>query len=36
FWTVSIEGKLHSVRVASRGLITDAELKLIGDEFALN
>jgi uncharacterized protein Usg len=36
FWETSIEGRLHSVRVASRGLISDAELKLVGDEFALN
>jgi len=36
FWETSIEGKLHSVRVASRGLISDAELKLIGDEFVVH
>ncbi|MEI9889002.1 MAG: usg protein [Rhizomicrobium sp.] len=36
FWQNSLDGKLHSVRVASRGLIADAELKLIGDEFALH
>jgi len=36
FWETSIEGKLFQVRVASRGLIADAELKLIGDEFSLH
>ena len=35
FWGTSIEGKLHSVRVATRGLISDAELNLAG-EFSLN
>ena len=36
FWTREIEGKLHSVRVASRGLISDAELKYAGGEFSLH
>jgi uncharacterized protein Usg len=36
FWQTSLDGQLHSVRVASRGLISDAELKLRGGEFALN
>ena len=36
FWETSIEGRLHSVRVASRGIISDAELKLVGSEFSLN
>ncbi len=36
FWQNSLDGKLHSVRVAARGLISDAELKLVGDEFALH
>lgn len=36
FWQSSLDGKLHSVRVAARGLISDAELKLVGDEFALH
>jgi uncharacterized protein Usg len=36
FWESSIEGKLFQVRVASRGLISDAELKLCGGEFALH
>jgi uncharacterized protein Usg len=36
FWETSIEGKLYQVRVASRGLISDAELKLIGGEFSLH
>jgi uncharacterized protein Usg len=36
FWETSLDGKLHSVRVASRGIITDAELKLVGGEFSLH
>jgi uncharacterized protein Usg len=36
FWTTSIEGRLHSVRVAARGVISDAELKMAGGEFTLN
>jgi len=35
FWEASIEGKLHSVRVASRGIIAPAELKAAG-EFTLH
>ncbi len=36
FWEENIEGKLHSVRVATRGLIAPAELKLAGAEFRLH
>jgi uncharacterized protein Usg len=36
FWEKSIEGRLHSVRVAARGLISPAELKLAGGEFRLH
>ena len=36
FWETSIEGKLFQVRVASRGVIADADLKLHGAEFALH
>ena len=36
FWETSIEGRLHSVRVAARGIISDAELRLAGGEFTLN
>ena len=36
FWETRIDGRLHSVRVAARGLISDAELKLAGGEFTLN
>jgi uncharacterized protein Usg len=36
FWEVSLDGRVHSVRVAARGLISDAELKLMGGEFCLN
>lgn len=36
FWETSIEGRLHSVRVAARGIISDAELKMAKGEFVLN
>jgi uncharacterized protein Usg len=36
FWEHEIDGKLHSVRVAARGLISDAELKLVGSEYGLH
>lgn len=36
FWETSIEGRLHSVRVAARGIISDAEMKMAGGEFTLN
>jgi uncharacterized protein Usg len=36
FWEDNIEGRLHSVRVAARGLISAAELKHCGGEFMLN
>jgi uncharacterized protein Usg len=36
FWEANLDGKLYSVRVASRELIAGSELKLIGREFALH
>jgi uncharacterized protein Usg len=36
FWQSSIDGRLHSVRVAARGIITDAEMRLVGGEFVMN
>ena len=36
FWTGHIEGRLHSVRVAARGLIAPSELKLADGEFTLH
>ncbi len=36
FWDTSIEGRLHSVRVAARGLISDAELNFTNGEFSLH
>jgi uncharacterized protein Usg len=36
FWETSIEGKLYAVRVAARGLISDAELSKIDGEFTLH
>jgi uncharacterized protein Usg len=36
FWEKNIEGRLHTVRVAARGLIAPTELKHAGGEFTLN
>ncbi|MBV9571686.1 MAG: usg protein [Alphaproteobacteria bacterium] len=36
FWETNIEGRLHTVRVAARGLIAPTELKLAGGEFTLH
>jgi len=36
FWETSIEGRLHSVRVAARGIISDAEVKMTSKEYGLN
>lgn len=36
FWETSLDGKLHSVRIAARGLISPTELKLHGHEFSLH
>jgi uncharacterized protein Usg len=36
FWTRNLEGKLFSVKVAHKKLITPAELRLVGDEFRVH
>ena len=36
FWEHNIEGRLHSVRVAARGVIAPAELKMAGGQFTLH
>jgi uncharacterized protein Usg len=36
FWETNLDGKLYSVRVASRQLIGDTELKLVGRELSLH
>ena len=36
FWSGNLDGKLHSVRVAARGLIAPSELKMAGGEFTLH
>jgi uncharacterized protein Usg len=36
FWEDNIEARLHTVRVAARGLISPTELKMAGGEFTLN
>lgn len=36
FWETNLDGKLYSVRVASRQLIGDADVKLPGTELVLN
>jgi uncharacterized protein Usg len=36
FWSRNLEGKLFRVTVAHRGLITPAEVRLIGGEFQVH
>ena len=36
FWKREIEGPLHSVKVAHRGVISAAEMRIASSEFALN
>jgi uncharacterized protein Usg len=36
FWESNIEGRLHTVRVAARGLIAPTELRHAAGEFTLN
>jgi uncharacterized protein Usg len=36
FWQANLDGKVHSVRVAARGLFSPAELKHTGSEFTLH
>ena len=36
FWECNLDGPIHQVRVASKQLITTAELRLVDGEFRLN
>ena len=36
FWHREIEGRLHSVTVASAALVTPAEIRMAGGEFTLH
>ena len=36
FWSKNLDGKLAHVRVAHKGLVTPAEVRLVGAEFRLN
>jgi uncharacterized protein Usg len=36
FWQANLDGRLHSVRVAARGLISDSEMRLVGGEYVLH
>lgn len=36
FWSANLEGKLFKVRVAHVGLVSPAELTMVGGEFHLN
>jgi uncharacterized protein Usg len=36
FWDGHLDGKLHSVRVAARGLIAPSDLSIMDGEFSLN
>lgn len=35
YWTENIEGRLHSVRIAQRGIVSPAEFRLAGLELQL-
>jgi uncharacterized protein Usg len=36
FWQTNLDGRVHSVRIAARGLISDTEMRLVGGEFVLH
>ena len=36
FWTREIEGRIHSVRVAQRGIVSAIEFRAVGTEFRLH
>ncbi len=36
FWQREIDGRLHSVRVAQKGIVSPAELRMVGGEFRLH
>jgi len=36
YWTNNIEGRLHSVRIAQRGIVAPAELRFAATELSLN
>ncbi len=36
FWEHEIEGRLHSVRIAQKGIVSPAELRMLGGEFHLH
>ncbi len=36
FWSANLDGKLATVRVAHKALITPAELRFVGHEFRLS
>jgi uncharacterized protein Usg len=36
FWTAKLDGELYKVTVAHRGLVTPAELRLVGAEFSVH
>lgn len=36
YWVNNIEGRLHSVRIAQRGIVAPAELRFAGTELVLH
>lgn len=36
FWKKNLEGRVHSVRVAWKGIVSAAEVRLAGSEFTLH
>ncbi len=36
FWARNLDGRLHSVKVASTGIVKPAEFRLVGSEFRVH
>ena len=36
FWSRSLDGRLHSVKVVSSGIVKPAEFRLVGSEFRMH
>ena len=36
FWSANLDGKIHSVRLAARGIISHSEMKHTGWEFSVH
>lgn len=36
FWQRELDGSLHSVRIAQKGVVSAAEIRIVGDELRLH